>query len=128
VNDTIETVQARAPDEFWRLLHEWADSTDEERRDAIEHRFGELFALAAQSPAPAAPAPTGQWQDIATAPKDGVFLVFMPQERPDDQIQVAKWHPNVKVIGGCFAFDRKPVTHFYPLPPPPLSAAPEDTK
>lgn len=37
---------AKPPSEFWTLLHEWADSTDEERRDAIEHRFGELFSLA----------------------------------------------------------------------------------
>lgn len=39
--------QTEPPREFWTLLHEWADTTDEERRDAIEHRFGELFALAA---------------------------------------------------------------------------------
>jgi hypothetical protein len=42
------------PREFWDLLHEWGESLDEERRDAIEHRFGELFALAA-SGVPASP-------------------------------------------------------------------------
>ena len=39
--------RSAVPDEFWNLLHEWADSRDPERIDWIEHRFGELFALAA---------------------------------------------------------------------------------
>ena len=59
------------------------------------------------------------WQPISTAPAEGVFLVYMPDERASERIQVAKWHPNVKVIGGCFHFDRKPVTHWMPLPNPP---------
>lgn len=38
-----------APREFWNLLHEWADGPNEERREWIEHRFGELFQLARAS-------------------------------------------------------------------------------
>lgn len=60
-----------------------------------------------------------QWKPMDTAPETGVFLVYMPAEREKDRIQVAKWHPNVKVIGGCFAFDRKPATHWMPLPAEP---------
>ena len=38
--------KSSAPVEFWRLLAEYVEALDEERRDAIEHRFDELFALA----------------------------------------------------------------------------------
>ena len=70
--------------------------------------------------------PTAQaegWRPIETAPKEGVFLVFMPDEvRPARRMQVANWHPNVKIVGGLFAFDCAKVTHWMPLPPPPTSA------
>lgn len=59
-----------------------------------------------------------EWQPIDTAPKTGTFLVYMPEDTRTP-IQVAEWHPNVKVIGGVFAFDAKPVTHWMPFPPPP---------
>ena len=63
------------------------------------------------------------WQSIETAPKEGVFLVFMQDEvRPARRMQVANWHPNVKIVGGLFAFDCAKVTHWMPLPPPPTSA------
>ena len=70
--------------------------------------------------------PTAQaegWRDIATAPKDGVFLVYMQDEvRPARRMQVADWHSNVKIVGGLFSFDCATVTHWMPLPPPPTSA------
>ena len=63
------------------------------------------------------------WQSIETAPKEGVFLVFMQDEvRPARRMQVANWHPNVKIVGGLFAFDCAKITHWMPLPPPPTSA------
>lgn len=70
--------------------------------------------------------PTAQaegWRPIETAPKEGVFLVYMQDEaRPARRMQVASWHPNVKVVGGVFSFDCATVTHWMPLPPPPTSA------
>ena len=69
--------------------------------------------------------PTAQaegWRPIETAPKEGVFLVYMPDGAAKQRIQVASWHPNVRVVGGRFDFDCKPVTHWMPLPPPPTSA------
>jgi hypothetical protein len=58
------------------------------------------------------------WQPIETAPAEGKFLVYMPDE--DRQpIQVARWHPKVKVIGGNFAFDMPKPTHWMPLPDAP---------
>ena len=70
--------------------------------------------------------PTAQaegWQSIETAPKEGVFLVFMQDEvRPARRMQVANWHPNVKIVGGLFAFDCAKVTRWMPLPRPPTSA------
>ena len=58
------------------------------------------------------------WKPIETAPQEGQFLVYMPAEKRQP-IQVAKWYPNVKVIGNVFAFDAPPPTHWMPLPPPP---------
>ncbi|WP_229011627.1 DUF551 domain-containing protein [Paraburkholderia gardini] len=58
------------------------------------------------------------WQPIETAPAEGQFLVYMPDEKRQP-IQVARWHPNVKIIGGAFAFDLPPPTHWMPLPEPP---------
>jgi hypothetical protein len=61
------------------------------------------------------------WRPIETAPETGVFLVYMPEERT--KFQVANFHPNVRVIGNCFAFDLTKPSHWMPLP-----AAPEDSK
>ena len=44
----------------------------------------------------------------------GEWLVYMPDER--DSIQAAHIHKNVSTIGGNFAFDRKKVTKYRPLP------------
>jgi hypothetical protein len=59
-----------------------------------------------------------EWQPISTAPEEGEFLVYIPNNRRT-KIQVARWHPNVKIVGGVFSFDLPPITHWAPLPPPP---------
>lgn len=58
------------------------------------------------------------WRPIETAPAQGRFLVYMPEDSRQP-IQVATWHPNVKIIGNVFHFDCKPPTHWMPLPPAP---------
>ena len=98
----------------------WFDCT-KERADLRAAR-PEIWEVRALYAAP----PTAQaqgWQSIETAPKEGVFLVFMQDEvRPARRMQVANWHPNVKIVGGLFAFDCAKVTHWMPLPNPPTSA------
>ena len=59
-----------------------------------------------------------EWQPIETAPKNGIFLVYMPTDTRLP-IQTAKWSPTIKVVGGVFSFDAEPITHWMPLPPPP---------
>ena len=61
-----------------------------------------------------------RWKPIETAPKDGQFLVYMPSDSRQP-IQVAKWHPKMKVIGNHFDFDMEPPTHWMPLPEPPYN-------
>ncbi len=63
------------------------------------------------------------WQPIETAPEDGEFLVYMPEERT--RIQSAKFRQNVKTIGGAFAFDLTKPSHWMPLPPPPAITGPK---
>jgi len=60
------------------------------------------------------------WRPISEIPEQGQFLVYMPEEERAP-VQVAQWRPNVKVIGGLFSFDCKPITHFMELPAPPNS-------
>lgn len=57
------------------------------------------------------------WLSIDTAPQVGTFFVYMPNERA--KIQVAVYHPNVKVIGNVFAFDLTKPSHWTPLMKPP---------
>lgn len=57
------------------------------------------------------------WLPIENAPKEGVFLVYLPNEKL--KIQAAKFHPNINVIGNSFAFDLTEPTHYKPLPPDP---------
>lgn len=45
------------------------------------------------------------WKPIETAPEEGVFLVYMPVAREGKKVQVANYHPNVKIIGNAFDFD-----------------------
>jgi hypothetical protein len=78
-----------------------------------------LGALRAQPQA--AEKVVAQWQPIETAPKDGEFLVYMPEERT--KFQVARFHQNVKIIGNTFAFDLTEPTHWMPLPASPTTQA-----
>ncbi len=65
------------------------------------------------------------WKPIDTAPKDGTFLVWL--EKPDrslnSQVAIARWHPNIKIINGHFAFDAEEPLYWRPLPEPPSSAS-----
>jgi len=63
-----------------------------------------------------------EWQPIETAPAEGEFLVYMPEER--NTFQVMRKHPNVSIIGNVFAFDLTKPTHWMPLPPAPIPRAP----
>jgi hypothetical protein len=56
-----------------------------------------------------------EWQPIETAPEEGQILVYMPEDKRQP-IQVAIWHPKLKVIGNRFSFDMKTPTHWMPLP------------
>ena len=60
-----------------------------------------------------------KWRPIETAPRDGVFLVYLVHEMLGSRVHAARWHPNVKTIGGVFHFDAPPATHWMPLPEPP---------
>lgn len=62
-----------------------------------------------------------KWQPIETAPNDGTpFLVWLPVPQLNSNFQVAIFRPNVKLIGGRFAFDAScEPTHWIPLPEPP---------
>lgn len=67
-----------------------------------------------------------EWRPIETAPKDGKdILLWSPRINPkwDDVVFVAGWFNGswVAVSGATWAEDE--VTHWMPLPKPPLSAS-----
>lgn len=60
-----------------------------------------------------------QWRDIETAPKDGSpFLVCLESEMLNSRVHIATFHPNVKIIGGRFAFDAPKAIGWMPSPEP----------
>lgn len=61
----------------------------------------------------------GGWLPIESSPKEGTFLVYTPTERESRRYQVMHRQKNFAVIGGIFAFDCDPPTHWMPLPTPP---------
>jgi hypothetical protein len=61
--------------ESQRMVREFRHAAYPRWQKALDALLAQM--LAAQSPAPAAPAPTSQWQDIATAPKDGTREMFV---------------------------------------------------
>lgn len=62
------------------------------------------------------------WQPIETAPREGSFLVYTPDERL--KVQGAHRNANgVFVIGNSFAFDITRPTHWMLLPPAPKGHA-----
>lgn len=74
-----------------------------------------------------------QWQDIASAPKDGTRILVFQADEPDDTTpNIAVW---LKTFGWVISWDYTPlikpqfapVTHWMPLPPrPPLQPAKEE--
>ena len=60
------------------------------------------------------------WQDIASAPKEGVFLVYLEKSMMGSRVHAANWRPKMKTIGSVFNFDAPNPTHWMPLPGPPL--------
>jgi hypothetical protein len=60
-----------------------------------------------------------KWEPIETAPDEGEFLVWMPNERT--KVQSCRRRRAMDVIGGCFGFDLTKPTHWMPFPPPPES-------
>lgn len=98
----------------------WATEPQHVKRIAAEQGLKLVKIYTHHSP----PEGMAGWRPIETAPEKGVFLVYMPTaDRDGDRIQVAVWHPNVKVVGHLFAFDCAPITHWMPLPAPPLPAS-----
>lgn len=59
------------------------------------------------------------WFPISTAPRMGVFFVYLPNERK--KVQVADYRPNVKIIGNTFSFNISEPTHWMPFPPLPTT-------
>jgi hypothetical protein len=117
--------------ESQRMVREFRHAAYPRWQKALDALLAQM--LAAQSPAPAAPAQTSQWQDISTAPKDADFILLAAGGRVsvggwttdldcgadwEGQTGMAGWWV-VDSLGEC-----EP-THWQPLPPPPLSAAPE---
>ena len=70
-------------------------------------------ALSCAAPAPSA----AQWQPISTAPRDGEFLVYLPEEHRKYQVMYRT--ERTSIIGGAFAFDMSKPTDWMPLPAPP---------
>lgn len=79
----------------------------------------EYVEALAQARAALTAAKAGGWQSMETMPKEGKFLVYMPTQRVN-QIQAARRHNGLLIIGNAFAFDvsDKP-TAWQPLPNPP---------
>lgn len=68
----------------------------------------------------------GTWHPIETIPKEGEFLVYLPEEhRP---FQIGYYHSKIVVIGNTFAFDLTKPSHYMVLPPRPenLPPSPKD--
>ncbi len=45
------------------------------------------------------------WKDFKTAPKEGIFLVFLEEELLGNRIHTMNRRKNVSFIGSNFAFD-----------------------
>jgi len=58
-----------------------------------------------------------KWRPIDTAPKEGVFFVWLEEEHftTNARIGVMNRHPNCTTISGSFEFDAPRPTHWRPL-------------
>lgn len=71
-------------------------------------------ALAAMLPA------SPQWLPIESAPAEGQIIGWVPCEKRGDRIELVKMRAGQPfIVGGEFAFDRAPVTRWWPLPTSP---------
>jgi hypothetical protein len=57
------------------------------------------------------------WLPMETCPPEGGFQVRLAEPMLGNWVHSAKWHPNVKTIGGVFSFDAPKPTGWLPLPP-----------
>ena len=84
----------------------------------ISERIGK--ALAAAPKQPVTTAQGSGWRSMESAPKEGQFLVWLPEKHFGMNIHTARFHPNLKMVGGTFAFDLPAhPTRWMPLPAPP---------
>jgi hypothetical protein len=58
---------------------------------------------------------SSEWQPIETAPEEGQFLVYLPQEHRKYQVMY-RIGPSMSVIGGAFSFDMTKPTLWMPIP------------
>jgi Protein of unknown function (DUF551) len=58
---------------------------------------------------------TPQWQDIATAPKDGTILAFVTETDGDSYCETADWNNGKWTAGGY----KSTISHWMPLPEAP---------
>lgn len=65
---------------------------------------------------------TPEWQPIEKASGSVNVLGFVPCVKRGDRIEIVKLRDGRPfVVGSEFHFDRAPVTHFMPLPNPPIT-------
>lgn len=63
------------------------------------------------------------WNPIETLPKNGNFLLYLPDEKDDERIQPATVRPNCLIIGDRFSYDWSKPSHWMERP-----KAPEELK
>ena len=52
------------------------------------------------------------WNPIETLPKNGNFLLYLPDEKDDERIQPATVRPNCLIIGDRFSYDWSKPSHW----------------
>lgn len=91
--------------------------------DVRDRYIAELeAALRQRLAADAQPLEAKGWMPIETAPKEGSFLVYLPEESAHKRVQPMHVRASFSTIGDTFAFDKSEPTHWQPLPPPPTQS------
>ena len=107
------------PYEAWAVVNErgfCSADTDKDTLYALWHReikSGDLRLARVQI--------TEGWRGMDSAPKVGVFQVWLEEPMLGSHLQTANWKPNVKFIGGLFAFDAPKPLYWMPSPAPPAT-------
>lgn len=57
----------------------------------------------------------GNWKPFNTAPKQGSFLVYLPNERRKVEVMHCI-NETLSIVGGAFSFDISTPTLWHPLP------------